>query len=167
MAHDQRRPDYNRIVSFLAEHGHPGDSVVDLPFQATSDLLGLEVELVASDLDPESGGFSVDRIGFPTAEQLTRNGRVPGVPPVFVPLPDPERVARRAASQSQSGRVFLVLRQGVVPDRLGKPGTPDAELVREFLSGLPDGYEVVRFIRIPGVQRTEPSVYEFRDLSGR
>jgi hypothetical protein len=63
--------------------------------------------------------------------------------------------------------VFLILRQGVVPDRLGKPGTPDAELVREFLSGLPDGYEVTRFIRLPGAQGYAPSVYEFSDARTR
>jgi len=167
MAHDQRRPDYNRIVSFLVAHGRSGDSVVDLPAQASGDLLGLDVELVASDLYSGPDGFSVDRIGFPTADQLTRNGRIPGVLPVFVPLPDPQRVAQRAAARSASGRVFLVLRQGVVPDRLGKPGTPDAELVREFLSGLPDGYEVIRFIRLPGAQGYAPSIYEFNGARTR
>lgn len=167
LAHDQRRPDYNRIVSFLAAHGRPDDSVVDLPAQASSDLLALEAELVASDLYSGPDGFSVDRIGFPTAEQLTRDGRVPGVLPVFVPVPDPKRVAQRAAARSESGRVFLVLRQGVTPDRLGRPGTPDADLVREFLSGLPDGYEVVRFIRLPGAQGYAPSAYEFSDPTAR
>ena len=165
-SHEWRRPDYNRIVTFLERNGSSGDPVVDLPFTTSSDLQGLEVELIAADLDSKSGGFEVSRIGYPTAKTLTANGRVPGAIFGFLPLPDPEKVARDAASAAASGRVFLVLRNGVPPDQLGSAGTPDAEFIREFLDGLPAGYRVVRFARFPAIQ-TEPSVYEFRAQTGR
>lgn len=161
ISHDQRRPDYDSIVSFLQRNGEPGDPVVDLPSITSGALQSLDVELASSGVDEGSGGFPVLRFGLPTIADLTRNGRLPGTIGV-IPYPDPARQAARAAAESRSGRFFLVLRSGGAPDRLGKGDSFDAPLVRKFLSGVPQGWRIVRFLRIPAMQDLEPSVYEFR-----
>lgn len=158
---DQRRPDYSRIVSFIETRGTTGDPVVDLPYITSGALQGLEVEFRASRGGRSSTDFPVYRIGMPTIRQLTKDGQVPGlVRPL--PVPDPERVAARASARSGSGRLFLVVRQGVAPDRLGKPGTPDADLLRKFLLGLPAGSRIVSDLRTSGVVSTRLAVYEIR-----
>lgn len=158
---DQRRPDYSRIVSFIETRGVAGDPVVDLPYTTSGALQGLEVEFRASRGERSSTDFPVYRIGMPTIRQLTKDGQVPGVVRPL-PLPDPDRVAARASARSRSGRLFLVVRQGVAPDRLGKPGTPDAYLLREFLAGLPAGSRIVGDLRTSGVVFTKLAVYEIR-----
>jgi hypothetical protein len=45
---------------------------------------------------------------------------------------------------------------------LGKPGTPDAYLLREFLAGLPAGSRIVGDLRTSGVVSTRLAVYEIR-----
>lgn len=163
---DQRRPDYSRIVSFIESRGAIGDPVVDLPYITSGALQGLEVEVRAGRGDRTTGDFPIYRVGMPTIGQLTMDGQVPGfIRPL--PLPDPRRVAGRAAARSESGRLFLVVRQGVAPDRLGEPGTPDAALLREFLSGLPEGSRIVSYLRTKGVVYTRLTVYEFREQRGR
>jgi len=158
---DQRRPDYSRIVSFIETRGTTGDPVVDLPYITSGALQGLEVEFRASRGGRSSTDFPVYRIGMPTIRQLTKDGQVPGlVRPL--PVPDPERVAARASARSGSGRLFLVVRHGVAPDRLGKPGTPDADLLRKFLLGLPADSRIVSDLRTSGVVSTRLAVYEIR-----
>jgi dolichyl-phosphate-mannose-protein mannosyltransferase len=153
---DHQRPDLKDAVAFIDRVGEPDSPVVEIPLPSP----GIQSPLEAA-LAPQGKGVPTSRsvfpVGYPTfAVRLdeAKDGHVALLPPIPA-VPREEEIARQAAREAGTGKLFLVNPgMSTLAELSAVPG-PAASL----LAALPPRFREVEFRIFPGLGDAQVSVH--------
>ena len=147
---EHQRPDSDAPVAWVADHGRPGDPLVQATVALNAPGLLQSVEVALDDQRVDA--FPVVRLGAPAAED-DRVRRSLGGPGQFAPiaLPEPEALAAETRRLARGGRIHLIA-PGHTDEGL-RALPPDNPLSR-YLTALGDEWRVATARTYPGLVPT-------------